>query len=587
MAGGLLQLAAFGESDAFLMQDPMVTLFKTVFRRHTSFSIEDIDLVCQGQAVFGGNTRCKILKHGDLLGKITAEFDMPEVQVGFQFSKEKEIQILINQSGFTIPLNPDGSFNFQLFLQETIDRISALQFAITQINTIDPASFPNSELYHFAVIDLLMSFDTYNVVYQYLKSKYNNGPATKPTALSFSTTIINDLYDYLVNIITPTNELKFLSLVEFTAFNFQTGVSSTQAFLNGIHDQLVANPEYTLLDGYKTMINDLNNVNPFNFNGIAIQKTLINDIESAILFNPQLVSNVLDSIIGNNLLVIYENTTQGFGVGMFTSETSTFTQFDNLFFQNLSTISPQPILPNLFEQVINKAVKQYITNIADTFNILDVKGQLDLLAFDLTGRFFVAPNFNVGYFNTLLLSYLDSIYNMLSTFGDFGVFFPAVTALYNALLANTNAEIFTPAVVNLINTTFAPPDNYFMYAFMRNPTNTSQGFVQQFITLINTLPLTPNQRSLDLALMNNFVYVGPVIDNIDTYVNPGNIDVPLNFPPTNPPREFNQELQIWNVIDYIAQVNFQQLYSHKLLNPATLLYSGWFDNRGFSARYYY
>jgi hypothetical protein len=169
------------------------------------------------------------------------------------------------------------------------------------------------------------------------------------------------------------------------------------------------------------------------------------------------------------------------------------------------------------------------------------------------------------------LSYLDSIYNMLQTYGQFGAFFPAVTTLYNNLIANTTAEIFSPAVLNLINTTFAPPDTFFMYAFMRNPVNTSQGFVQQFIALINSLPLTPAQRDLDLALMNNFVYVGPIIDNIDTYVNPGNIDVPLNLPQTNPPREFNQPLQIWNLIDYIAQVNFQQLYSHKLLNPATLL----------------
>ena len=42
MGGGLLQLITRGVQDAVLTQNPQVTFFKLVYRRHTNFSIEPI-----------------------------------------------------------------------------------------------------------------------------------------------------------------------------------------------------------------------------------------------------------------------------------------------------------------------------------------------------------------------------------------------------------------------------------------------------------------------------------------------------------------------------------------------------------------
>ena len=42
MPGGTMQLAAYGIEDMFLTNDPQITYFKIVYRRHTNFTIEEI-----------------------------------------------------------------------------------------------------------------------------------------------------------------------------------------------------------------------------------------------------------------------------------------------------------------------------------------------------------------------------------------------------------------------------------------------------------------------------------------------------------------------------------------------------------------
>ncbi len=42
MAGGLMQLVAYGAQDVYLTGNPQITFFKVVYRRHTNFSMEAI-----------------------------------------------------------------------------------------------------------------------------------------------------------------------------------------------------------------------------------------------------------------------------------------------------------------------------------------------------------------------------------------------------------------------------------------------------------------------------------------------------------------------------------------------------------------
>ena len=42
MAGGLLQLVAYGVQDIYLTGNPQITYFKALYRRHTNFAMESI-----------------------------------------------------------------------------------------------------------------------------------------------------------------------------------------------------------------------------------------------------------------------------------------------------------------------------------------------------------------------------------------------------------------------------------------------------------------------------------------------------------------------------------------------------------------
>ena len=53
MGGGLMELIAKGAQDIYLTGNPNVTYFKSVFKRHTNFSMETIQQSFSGDLNFG------------------------------------------------------------------------------------------------------------------------------------------------------------------------------------------------------------------------------------------------------------------------------------------------------------------------------------------------------------------------------------------------------------------------------------------------------------------------------------------------------------------------------------------------------
>ena len=70
MAGGLIQLVAYGSQDLYLTGNPEITFFKTSYRRYTNFSMETNDQVLSGNTNFGNKANLKIPKKGDLINKL-------------------------------------------------------------------------------------------------------------------------------------------------------------------------------------------------------------------------------------------------------------------------------------------------------------------------------------------------------------------------------------------------------------------------------------------------------------------------------------------------------------------------------------
>jgi hypothetical protein len=80
MTGALIQVVANGAQDIYLTSDPQMTFFKTVYRRHTNFSIEPIILEFDKKPKFGKKNTITISKNADLLNDLQLEVKIPEVK---------------------------------------------------------------------------------------------------------------------------------------------------------------------------------------------------------------------------------------------------------------------------------------------------------------------------------------------------------------------------------------------------------------------------------------------------------------------------------------------------------------------------
>ena len=73
MAGGLMQLVAYGAQDVYLTGNPKVTFFQAVYKRHTNFAMENIEQTVNGTAANSGRVSVTIARNGDLVGDMYIE----------------------------------------------------------------------------------------------------------------------------------------------------------------------------------------------------------------------------------------------------------------------------------------------------------------------------------------------------------------------------------------------------------------------------------------------------------------------------------------------------------------------------------
>lgn len=73
MAGGLMQLVAYGAQDVYLTGNPKVTFFQAVYKRHTNFAMENIEQTVNGTATDNGRVSVTVARNGDLIGEMYVE----------------------------------------------------------------------------------------------------------------------------------------------------------------------------------------------------------------------------------------------------------------------------------------------------------------------------------------------------------------------------------------------------------------------------------------------------------------------------------------------------------------------------------
>lgn len=79
MAGGILQLEAYGAQDIYLTHNPEITFFKIVYRRHTNFSMETFEHSFVDSPSFGTSNSIEINRIGDLINQMYLKVTINQV----------------------------------------------------------------------------------------------------------------------------------------------------------------------------------------------------------------------------------------------------------------------------------------------------------------------------------------------------------------------------------------------------------------------------------------------------------------------------------------------------------------------------
>ena len=86
MGGGLIQLLAVGLQDIYLIGNPQITFFKTVFKKHTNFSLESMQQTIDGRPDFDQQIQITIERKGDLVKDIILDILLPILPSGYYWT---------------------------------------------------------------------------------------------------------------------------------------------------------------------------------------------------------------------------------------------------------------------------------------------------------------------------------------------------------------------------------------------------------------------------------------------------------------------------------------------------------------------
>ena len=115
MPGGLIQLQAYGEEDAYLHGNPQASHFRAQFQSHTNFAMEMVRVFLHApsaQQVIRNETKeggegvkltCRLDRSGDLVSSIYLVFTLPDIYSGYNPAVS---DANFARAGYRLPMDP-------------------------------------------------------------------------------------------------------------------------------------------------------------------------------------------------------------------------------------------------------------------------------------------------------------------------------------------------------------------------------------------------------------------------------------------------------------------------------------------------
>jgi hypothetical protein len=77
-----MQLVSYGAQDIYISGNPQITFWKILYKRHTNFAVESIEVTFNGQADFNKRVTAVINRNADLMYKTYVQVVLPQIALG-------------------------------------------------------------------------------------------------------------------------------------------------------------------------------------------------------------------------------------------------------------------------------------------------------------------------------------------------------------------------------------------------------------------------------------------------------------------------------------------------------------------------
>ena len=397
MTGGILQIAARGVEDIFLTNDPRVTFFKTIYRRHTNFSRNELDLNFNSKLTFGKSGYCRLEHYGDLVYRMFISIKLPQIDIFYSKQTVATVQQLLKSVGIIWPsgqvsIDPNAIFNETLNVSaqrainlKIVQLNDELQIIDNILNTLSTQGEFNSIIWKQQngddpvkyMNDILLSYiqyDKYNLQYKLIISQINDtlNPRPLANAIQIQNILLNTFIDYATsedfNPLTFNDaNIQFLYYVDTTNYSMSTTNNSDDVFNSNINKTYqTLQTTYQNLDAYKIFNYTLLKTKMVITNPTQIQNikaTLLNNIQLGLSNNITLLQNVYSILQNDSKFIFYKK------YPLINSQVNTNATWvnDSLATNNPPSLNdnfnivpnPNPLLNNPYEDSIISTVSQF------------------------------------------------------------------------------------------------------------------------------------------------------------------------------------------------------------------------------------
>lgn len=468
MTGGTLQLVAKGVDDLFLIGDPEITFFKTVYRRHTNFTRQETSLNFNSRLSFGKQGRCRLGRKGDLLHRLILQIKTPEVDIRYRPVDYREMTKLLMDH--EISWTPDTNNLRGYVTEDDVDvinllidqKVTQLESSITSLeNTVTAVdayhatnSGDSASDYRDGLIDILITdTKTGNLIDQLGVEKAAYTHHTVDNAESIKKFVTSRFREYAIDDTETEEESDKQTHIDNFTFYDQlnrkdvvvTRATENTTSTKPFFDQLISdlyqdddNEDYKDLDAFKMFdkyLTDNDNNITTEYDIQAVKSNILNNITWNIGKNTQLAMKVVDSLTQPYSFILYRRfkfdpatSTWNTGEAFINVSTSTTTVFDDNFttFMKLIESNNEPTeVSHAFSSYVNSNVLDFHIanrtlfredNVHDYFSNLDLWSKTNITSVvTVDDNNTKAKLGNIYLLNFLPLSVLEDIQNFLKS----------------------------------------------------------------------------------------------------------------------------------------------------------------------------